>query len=311
MVEQFKKDALEGLTTQPKSIPSKYFYDDKGSRIFQEIMDLPEYYLTDCEFEIFKTRSGEIFEELHFRDEFNIIELGAGDCTKTLEMLKELTERKINFNFYPIDISQKALDILEENLKEQLPDLKVFPLHGDYFEVLKKFEAQGKPSLYLFLGSNIGNYEYEEALKLFRFVHKHMNQGDFLLTGFDLKKDPQTVLDAYNDSQGTTARFNLNLLDRMNRELNSNFDKDNFEFQPTYDPESGEVRSYIVCTEPQQVSIADQEKIVFEKDETIYTELSKKYSLSEIEGIAAETDFRQVKHFMDKRQFFSDSLWKK
>ena len=164
----------------------------------------------------------------------------------------------------------------------------------------------------MFLGSNIGNYERPEAIHLLQMIHRHMRSGDHLLVGFDLRKNPYTILRAYNDAQGITKRFNLNLLARMNRELGANFQADQFDFYPFYDPRHGEVRSHIFSKAQQTVCFeALDTNIVFQKNELIYTELSKKYNPAEIEDLAALSGFIHQKHFLDSRQFFSDSLWKK
>ena len=308
----FAKDVLNGLTSNPKRLSSKYFYDDIGSQIFQEIMEMPEYYLTDCELEILQEKSGEIFTSLGYQGRFDIIELGAGDGAKTKEFLAHLEQKGVEFDYVPIDISEKALELLVEDLQEYLPKTKIMPLAGDYFRVLQQYDRGEHPALFLFLGSNIGNYETAEAIHLLKMIHSHMRSGDHLLVGFDLKKNPYTVLRAYNDVQGITKRFNLNLLARINRELGANFNIDHFGFYPFYDPRNGEVRSHLFSKVRQTVCFeALDTDITFQKNELIYTELSKKYSPEEIEQLAGRAGFRHQQHFLDSRTFFSDSLWQK
>ncbi|MEL6923935.1 MAG: L-histidine N(alpha)-methyltransferase, partial [Bacteroidota bacterium] len=242
----FAQDVLEGLRSQPKRLSSKYFYDDDGSRIFQEIMEMPEYYLTNAEFEILQQQAAALHEALAFGESYSIIELGAGDGSKTKQLLSYLLSQNIKVTYRPLDISGEAVKILHRDLQKNLPTLEVQPLVGDYFKVLNQLQRDEQPVLFLFLGSNIGNYEKIEAIQLLKMFGQHMRKGDKLLVGFDLKKNPWRILHAYNDAQGITRRFNLNLLVRMNRELGANFKPDQFEFYPTYDPKKGDVRSYIV-----------------------------------------------------------------
>jgi len=306
----FAEDVDEGLSSAFKHLPSKYFYDDEGSRIFQKIMALPEYYLTNCEFEILENRSGEIYEALNFDAHFNVVELGVGDGTKTIELLKKFTNTKADFTFVPVDISNEAISILKEKLKVSLPNLNIKPMVGDYFEMLKEINSDESPSLVLFLGSNIGNYPHSEAVELLRLIQQELRPKDKLLIGFDLKKNPNTIAPAYNDASGITKAFNMNLLARINRELNANFDLNNFDFYSHYNPESGAVKSYLVSLLKQEVYIrAVDTTYLFEENELIYTELSKKYSLTEIEEMATKTGFFCSKHFLDSKNFFSDSLF--
>ena len=306
----FEKDVLQGLSGQPKRLSSKYFYDDKGSRIFQEIMEMPEYYLTNAEFEILQTQSNTLHEALSFGESYSIIELGAGDGSKTKQLLSFLLSQNVNVRYHPIDISEEAVNILQKDLNKDLPTLDIQPLVGDYFKVLKQMNRDDRPALFLFLGSNIGNYEKLEAIQLLKMFGQHMRSGDKLLIGFDLKKNPWRILHAYNDAQGITRRFNLNLLERMNRELGADFNIDQFEFYPNYDPRKGDVRSYIVSNIEQDVYIeALDQSFNFKKDELIYTELSKKYSLSDIDHLAMQSGFERQLHLLDRNNDFTDSLW--
>ena len=214
-----------------------------------------------------------------------------------------------DFTFVPVDISSEAISILKEKINKDLPQLKINPKVGDYFEMLKEINSTESPSLVLFLGSNIGNYPHTEAIELLQLIHKELSTNDKLLVGFDLKKNPAVIAPAYNDASGVTKAFNLNLLTRINRELKANFNLDQFDFYSHYNPESGAVKSYIVSLVKQQVEIKSIEKIFhFEANELIYTELSKKYGLSEIEEMATNTGFDCAKHFLDSKNFFSDSL---
>lgn len=304
-------EILQGLSAPEKYISSKYFYDDKGSAIFQQIMEMPEYYLTNAEQEILAQQAAEIITETGFDGPFNVVELGAGDGSKTFELLSYLDSANREVTYVPVDISKAAIDGLAADFTKRLPRLKLNPKVGDYFEVLKdRLQSESNPSLLLFLGSNIGNYMPADALNLLRLFHQNMAAGDALLLGADLQKNPEVIHKAYDDPHGITRNFNLNLLDRFNRELNANFDRDQFEFYCYYNPLSGEVRSYLVSLTDQIVDLAD-EQIRFKKDELIWTELSKKYSFQELEGMAQTAGFEVKKHFLDIRSYFTNSLWMK
>ncbi len=302
-------EILQGLSAPEKYISSKYFYDDKGSAIFQQIMEMPEYYLTNAEQEILAQQAAEIITETGFDGPFNVVELGAGDGSKTFELLSYLDSANREVTYVPVDISKAAIDGLAADFTKRLPRLKLNPKVGDYFEVLKdRLQSESNPSLLLFLGSNIGNYMPADALNLLRLFHQNMAAGDALLLGADLQKNPEVIRKAYDDPHGITRNFNLNLLDRFNRELNANFERDQFEFYCYYNPLSGEVRSYLVSLTDQIVDLAD-EQIRFKKDELIWTELSKKYSFQELEGMAQTAGFEVKKHFLDTRSYFTNSLW--
>ncbi|MFD2916529.1 L-histidine N(alpha)-methyltransferase [Psychroserpens luteus] len=312
MNNTFAKDIIKGLTAENKHLSSKYFYDDNGSRIFQEIMQMPEYYLTDSEFEILSLQSQQIVDALDFNQPFNIIELGAGDGFKTFKLLEHLVNTEVEFNYVPIDISQEAITILTEKLKKRLPKLSIQPKVGDYFEILKEESENEIPSLLLFLGSNVGNYLEDQAIDLLKLFNQNMNVNDKLLIGIDLKKNPITVHNAYYDKLGVTKRFNLNLLIRINREFDANFKIDDFDFYCHYNPLNGEVKSYIVSLKSQEVHIQKLDTtIAFEQNELIWTELSKKYALSEIEVLAGQANFSIKNHFLDCKHYFTDSLWVK
>lgn len=312
MDSSFAQDVLKGLSAKEKHLSSKYFYDAQGSRIFQEIMQMPEYYPTDSEFEILSLQAKQIFEALDFSQPFNILELGAGDGFKTFKLLEYLVKNAINFNYVPIDISQQAMDDLSLKLKERLPDLSIKPKVGDYFEILKATTTTSTPNLLLFLGGNIGNYKADESVDLLQLFSDNMNQGDKLLIGFDLKKNPLTIHKAYFDPNHITKRFNLNLLIRMNRELEADFKLDDFDFYSHYNPRTGEVNSFIVSLKSQEVYIKALERSFhFDQNELIWTELSKKYSLKDIEHLATECGFKLQKNFMDCKHYFTDSLWQK
>lgn len=309
-IQTFARDIHKGLSAPLKHISSKYFYDDIGSGIFQDIMKMPEYYPTPCEFEILSLQGENILKRLLFTEPFQIVEFGAGDGIKTRQLLKKLVDHHIDFTYVPIDISAKAIGELETNMLNRLPGLKIKPMVGNYFSMMEELSAAKTPSLLLFLGGNIGNYEPHEVHSLLTDFRKCMNPGDYLLTGFDLQKNPATIRCAYDDPRGITKAFNINLLHRINRELGGSFKANQFDFYSHYNPVNGEVRSYLVSLVPQKVHVRQTDKCYnFERNELIWTELSKKYTLTEIENAATENGFQVVEHFIDCKGYFTDSLW--
>jgi L-histidine Nalpha-methyltransferase len=308
----FAKDVLAGLSKHPKQLSSKYFYNDKGDELFQEIMHLPEYYPTRCEYEILNNNKAEFLKIFPHDNFFQLIDLGAGDGLKTTLLLEYFLEQKVDFEFTPIDISQNAIDKLIEKIHRKLPQLKATGVANDYFEALNRFkEKKNVKKVVLFLGSNIGNFQHKEALAFLHKVYKNLNKGDLMLIGFDLKKDPRVILNAYDDNKGITAAFNYNLLIRMNDELDANFILPQFSHAPAYDPVTGELRSFIISKCKQTVKIGKLNKLFhFEQWEAILTEYSNKYDLGGIELMAKSSGFEVLKNYFDKRCFFADSLWR-
>src|SRR5699024_5922760 len=223
--ERFKNDVMNGLMHFPKNLPSKYFYDEKGDKLFQQIMAMPSYYLTDCEFEILEMHTEAIATNLFYsKSPYDLIELGAGDGKKTKILLRYLIAKQHDFVYKPIDISENALASLATDLANILPYLKVECQVGMYFDVLDKLHRQSdRKKTILVLGSNIENLNHEEAIDFLKKIANAMTQEDRLFMGFDQKKHPQTILDAYHDPAGITAAFNKNILDRINRELDATF----------------------------------------------------------------------------------------
>ncbi len=314
LLSQLATDTLKGLSSAPKYLLSKYFYDDEGSRIFQDIMNMPEYYLTDCEHEIFSSQKEEITKAICSGNKlFNLVELGSGDGLKTKILLKYLVEKAINFQYTPVDISAQANHELVQSLKNELPALKVEAKTGDYFRKLKNLNGHASiPKIILFLGSNIGNFSDNETNEFLNQLSAYSNLGDKVLIGFDLKKSPRVIMDAYNDPHGHTRRFNLNHLVRINRELDADFDIQKFEQQTTYNPQTGEVKSFLISITEQTVQIGTLEKTFrFTKWEAVFMERSRKYDIQTIEKLALNHGFKVVRNFTDSRNYFVDSLWEK
>ena len=311
-LSEIAKDTLNGLSANPKYLLPKYFYDDRGSQIFQNIMNMPEYYLTDCEVEIFETGKQQITKAFcNSNSCFELIELGSGDGLKTKILLKQLMTDERDFKFIPIDISLKANEELVYDLNTELPGLKVEEKTGDYFHIMRELgTVSSMKKIILFLGSNIGNFSNEETSSFLTNLAELTRTDDQVLIGFDLKKSPEILMQAYDDPHGHTRQFNLNLLTRLNRELGADFNLTKFEHYTSYNPISGEVKSYLVSKTKQTVlAAALEQSFHFEQWEAIFMERSRKYDLPEIEKLAALNGFKVKQHFFDTRKYFVDSLW--
>jgi len=307
----FYQDVIGGLRASQKYLQSKYFYDETGDKLFQQIMATPEYYLTRCEMEIMQQQSPAM-AALFQGEPFDLVELGPGDATKSWHLLRELMKARTRFTYYPIDISSNVIEWLEEKLPLSLPGLQLQGLNGEYMDRMEYVEhISQRRKIVLFMGANIGNMTPQQAILFCRQLHDRMRPGDLLLIGFDLKKDPKTILDAYNDKQGITRAFNLNLLQRINRELNADFNISQFEHYPVYDPGTGACKSYLISRVAQQVHIGEGTVINFKENESIYMEISQKYSLDEIYYLARQSGFSTEHEFYDPKNMFADILWRR
>jgi L-histidine N-alpha-methyltransferase len=308
---QFYTDVMAGLLASPKHLSSKYFYDAIGDKLFQDLMNCAEYYPTNCELEIFSEKTAELGNAMIANgDAFDLIELGAGDATKSSYLLKYLLDQRADFTYLPIDISENIINYLNITLPVVLPGLQITGLNGDYFDMLKKANAASdKRKVVMFLGSNVGNMPIPEATEFCKEIRKHLSRGDRMLIGIDLKKNPKTVLAAYNDKEGITKKFNLNLLDRINRELNADFNVSQFDHYPTYDPVTGACKSYLISLTDQTVKVNGGENIHFLKDEYIYMEISQKYTVAQTDELATASGFKTIDHFYDEKKWFMDAVW--
>ena len=310
--EEFARDIDKGLSNTPKHLPSRYFYDERGDKLFQDIMALDEYYLTRSEYAIFEQHKERILS--HFtqgEQSFQLIEFGAGDGFKTKVLLRHFLNEQADFSYLPIDISQNALDGMVAALSSEMPGLNVKAQQGEYFSALRAIPGDpGSRKAVLFLGSNIGNFMDNPGDHFLSQLSESLNPGDILLVGIDLKKEPSRILAAYNDAQGVTADFNLNLLDRINRELGGNFRREAFLHYPIYNPHSGICKSFLISREEQDVYIEALDKHYhFDAWEAIFMEVSRKYDLKSIEAMAARTGFAVAEHLFDPDKNFTDSIW--
>jgi dimethylhistidine N-methyltransferase len=307
--EQFAIDVLMGLSSKPKSLSAKYFYDDMGSDLFQKITQHEDYYLTRTEYEII-SKSKDLIPKFIAENEIDIIELGAGDGHKSQLVINGFLEQDKKVNFFPIDISAEAMKQLEKTIQPHA-NLSIHGVIAEYLDGLRFVRNKSRnKQLVLFLGSNIGNFDRVQNQGFLRRLWKNLNAEDYVLIGFDLKKAIKKLTAAYNDAAGITRKFNLNLLDRINNELGANFNSSQFDHFGSYNPILGAMESYLLPIAPQEVYIEEiQRSFSFKAYEPIHLEYSFKFLPSDIEQLAKQTGFEITKHFTDKNNYFIDSLW--
>jgi dimethylhistidine N-methyltransferase len=299
--ERFLAEVLSGLRKPQKELPSKYFYDERGSALFEHICTLEEYYIPGAEASIMEANIDEMVELIGPR--VQLIEYGSGDCTKVRLLLDHLQDVVA---YLPIDISQEQLLRESEGLASQYPDLEILPVCADYTGDFKLPvpKRRSERTVVYFPGSTIGNFDPVPAKNFLEHIAGVCGVGGGLLIGVDLKKDPGVLHDAYNDREGVTAEFNLNLLRRINIELDADFEPDCFEHYAFYNPREGRVEMHLVSLKEQVVHIADH-SIYFAQGESIWTESSYKFSPEDFAQLAATAGFKVEKLWTDKRQLFS------
>ena len=308
----FTQAVLDGLSSEPKRLPSWLIYDDLGSEIFTEITHLPGYHPAQCEIEIFQNHKQTVTDTLSERP-FRVIELGAGDGGKTQILLEQFIQSQLEFEYVPIDISEGAIKNLLAALGSRYSQsaISVIGVAADYFDGLRAIkEKSNVRNIVLFLGSTIGNMELPSAELFVRKVRESLYDGDYLMIGFDLMKPPKSLYAAYNDSTGVFERFNLHLLEILNQKLGANFVPDHYVQQGHYNPKAHAVESHVYSIREQVVFIeALQKEFSFRAWESIQTEHSYKYTLAEIEGLAEKSGYRIVSHLFDSQNNFVDSIW--
>ncbi len=295
-------DVRTGLGAHPKALPSRWFYDDAGSRLFQAIMALPEYYLSRVEAQLLRRHANALAHWLLGATRAapgHLIELGSGDGSKVAPLLARVLALAPSTVYRPIDVSATALEALQAHLCKALPSLRVQPQTADYLTQWPPVAA-GEAQAVLYLGSNLGNFAHEDALALLQRLRARVVAGDTLLLGVDLQKDPHTVLAAYNDAQGVTAAFNLNLLQRLNRELGMDFAPAQFRHYAGYDPLTGLARSFLVSRCAQVVTSAVLgQGFAFAAGECLCTEQSQKYTRSMLAAMAQASGWRPERSWVD------------
>ena len=302
------EDVRNGLAARPKRFLPKYFYDELGSQLFEAICLLPEYYLTRAENEIFQRYAGEIAESVDGR--VTLVEMGSGSASKTRLIIEALLRRQASLLFMPVDISASAIESSSRILLQSYPRLAIEAFAADYFAGLAELGKKPRQrTLALFLGSNISNFDIEEAHRFLRALRSVLRTGDALLLGADLKKDPAILEAAYNDSLGVTSAFNLNVLARINRELGGTFDLRAFRHRAFYNEEIGRIEIYIESLVDQTVSIKKLDlEVHFSAGELIHTENSYKYDIAGIARLARATGFECSRTWFDSQERFSSNL---
>jgi L-histidine N-alpha-methyltransferase len=279
--QQMVRDVRLGLTKKPKELSSKYFYDERGSELFEEITQLPEYYLTRAERLLLEQRIGEIVRDAR---PCSLVELGAGSASKTRIILDEMRAHGCAECYLPVDVSRDFLEATASQLRADYPDVEIKPVVSD---ITERFSLQPlvTPTLFAFLGSTIGNFPRQQAINLLSHIASQMGVTDRFLLGADLIKDAAIINSAYNDSRGVTAAFNLNVLERLNRELNADFPLADYEHRAFYSSENHRVEMHLIARKPHKVVIPEIGEISFEEGESIRTELSYKYDRPMLEDI--------------------------
>jgi len=306
----FAEELRNSLLQSKKSINPKFFYDEKGSKIFDEICSLPEYYPYNSETEILKSLEEHILPYLS--DEFHLVELGSGSSVKTRLLIDILLKSQNSLEYFPIDISE-ILDQSAKNLCVDYTNLKITGIVDTFENGLDFIEHyDDKPNLITFLGSSFGNFNRTDGMQFLKKISNLMKPNDLFLIGLDLKKNSQILHDAYNDSQNVTAKFNLNILQRINTELDGNFSLDDFEHHAIYDEQNGRIEMYLrsLCNQKVEIPKADI-SVSFSKDELIHTENSHKFSTSQIESILKDSNLEKLEIWFDSRKYFSLVLAKK
>jgi L-histidine Nalpha-methyltransferase len=274
-------DVRQGLIRSPKQLSPKYFYDERGSELFEEITQLPEYYLTRAERSLLEQKIADIVGTVR---PCSLVELGAGSATKTRIILDEMRANGCAECYVPVDVSKDFLEATAIQLRADYPDIQIVPVVSDITEPFALPPVAG-PTLVAFLGSTIGNFPREQAVQLLSHIAGEMGPADRFLLGADMIKDPAIIHSAYNDSQGVTAAFNLNILERLNRELGADFPIAGFEHRAFYSSDQHRVEMHLIARAGHRVTIPGIGEITFEKGESIRTELSYKYDRGILEDI--------------------------
>ncbi|MGZ5509214.1 MAG: L-histidine N(alpha)-methyltransferase [Nitrososphaeraceae archaeon] len=314
--EDFAKEVKNGLERKKKKLNPKFFYDKRGSELFEQICVQPEYYLTLTEYKIIIENINSLLKYYDSKD-ICIVELGSGSSKKTKILLNYFLKKQDgNLHYFPIDISQEMLYKSSLKLQSDLPKIINHPIASDYFEGIRtvtKFIGSQKnipnKKLILFLGSSLGNFEPKDAIIFLRNIREIIDKEDALLVGFDLQKKKNILEAAYNDGEGITAKFNLNILERINKELDGEFDLENFGHLAYYNQVKNRIEMHLISKVKQKVKVNKLNRVFdFEKGETILTENSYKYSLKSIEQLARKSNLRVERNYLDKNEWFNLAL---
>jgi L-histidine Nalpha-methyltransferase len=304
-------EVFRGLTTRPRTLSPWLFYDQEGSRLFEQITELDEYYLTRTERGIFRASAGEIIAAAStptphgLERELTVIELGAGTATKTGLLLDAAVRRQQAVTYYAIDVSESALQEAQRNLTAAIPGITFQSRVGDYTEGLGEIPADGTRRLVLYIGSSLGNFEPTDARQLLRNLRNQLAPGDMLLLGIDLVKDIPTLVAAYDDASGVTAAFNRNVLARINRQLGADFDLMKFRHKVRWNGEHSRIEMHLESLMAHDVSIGALDlSVAFRRGETIHTENSYKYTSQGVQHLLAQTGFTVFEDWTDAHRWF-------
>lgn len=305
--DEIRREIARTLGGTPRTLPPRFFYDEEGARLFEEITRMEEYYLTDREVEILQARAGEVADRLG--PGVRMVEYGSGSGEKTWIVLERLREPSA---YVPIDVAWKQLARFAGEVRRRFPDLEVLPVAADYtqLDALPWPEGGAGETLAFFPGSTIGNLEPDEAVEFLEQVGRQTGPRAFLLLGVDLVKDREVLERAYNDPAGITARFNRNILRHLNRLLGADFVPEAFEHRAVWNPEHSRIEMHLVSRREQEVSLGGDEgpTFSFRRGEVIVTEHSYKYDLDRFETLAERAGYRTVDRWTDARDWFSVHL---
>jgi L-histidine Nalpha-methyltransferase len=298
-------DVREGLSSRPRHLPPKYFYDERGSQLFDEITRLPEYYPTRAERALLDRSAAAIID---ISVPATLVELGAGSSDKTRLLINEMLRRSpAGATYIPVDVSADFLINSAAQLRVEYPSLQTHPVVAD-FSTHFTLPPHPAPALHAFLGSTIGNFTPDAAVGIVSSARERMTQNDFFLLGVDLRKSPQLIERAYNDSQGVTARFNKNVLDVINRRLGANFDVSRFEHNAVYNTDENRIEMRLISRGEQHVDIPDVGRITFADGEAILTELSYKYDRALATRLLTRSGLQLREWFTDEAETFALAL---
>ncbi len=299
---------LRTLLDQPRWLEPRYLYDERGSRLFERICELPEYYLTRTENSILAEKAGEMIAAAPVKC---IVELGAGSSKKTMHLLREQVRQRKGGTFTPIDVSLASLTASRDVIKQELPQLKFQGLHARYEEGISSIDKR-LPTLFIFLGSSVGNFNRSEFVRFFHHLSQSMGPRDFFLLGVDRVKEAAILEKAYNDSQGVTADFILNVFHNINRLMKSNFDSKKMRYYSWYNPEWQQIEMFAVSTIKQEIGFPSHAaSFVWEKDDRILVEISRKLEPARLQQQLPYFDLKPVGHFTDPKEWFSLLLFRK
>ncbi|MDJ0728649.1 MAG: L-histidine N(alpha)-methyltransferase [Crocosphaera sp.] len=300
----FGKDIKEGLSQRPKKIPSKYFYDDHGSQLFEQICELPEYYPTRTEASILRQYAAEIAEITEICE---LVELGSGSSTKTRLLLDAYDRQNEVFKYMPIDVSAGILKESATQLKQDYNSLQIEGLVGTYDQALTQLTPTSWPArMIFFLGSSMGNFNEIDCDNFLNKIAQVLENGDYFLLGIDLQKPKSILEEAYNDSQGVTAAFNLNMLAHLNQKFQGNFDLKSFKHQAIYNERKKQIEMYLLSEKEQEISLKNLNwKVNLEKEEKILTEISRKFDVEKTKHQLESKNLKPIKVFSDENNWFA------